>query len=319
MTLTLPPRLASPVMSDGEVAVRLMLDLTVYLVGPTEQELELFVDLQERFWPKGASVEYAVLESNELRAPSNPEPTLSVREALAKGVKRPFLAPVRKRIQQQRAFTLFFQNGQSFDDPQGRTFRLQAIKLRKKGVRSVLRLMLPLDTELAVLRQMTVEVAEQFELHSGHAGLTFAASAEQDDALDIIYGLARRYWGVDVEDLNATLPVSAEGIKAVSWLTLVGRRWLQEVPELVPAIDALNTQGVTVEPHAKAVMLVAGPQPVVGDQNRPDKSLNPLVAVAKALAPIFLTEHPDFNGGKFIDNDNTLGWVRRLIEPDGWR
>jgi hypothetical protein len=76
---------------------------------------------------------------------------------------------------------------------------------------------------------------------------------------------------------------------------------------------------VKVERHQNASDLIAGPHPVGGDQNRPDSSLDPYYAVASALRPLFLEEYPDFPSERFISHGNTVGWIRRFLEPGGWR
>ncbi len=138
-------------------------------------------------------------------------------------------------------------------------------------------------------------------------------------ALDVIYARTRRFWGADIEDLNDTLPLMKAAIKGVSWLTLVGRDFARR-PDVAAEIEGLSAvSSVTIEERTNATLVAAGPEPVPGDQNRPDRSLDPYYAVANALKPLFLDAHPDFPSGRFVDNGNTVGWIRRFIEPAGWR
>jgi hypothetical protein len=103
-----------------------------------------------------------------------------------------------------------------------------------------------------------------------------------------------------------------------NWLTLVGRRWAGSVA-IEGGLGGLGEAGVTVNLRQRALLRVAGPAPVPGDQNRPDASLDPYFAVARTLEPLFLTEHPDFAGDKFPDRAHTVPWIRRFIEPAAWR
>jgi hypothetical protein len=92
------------------------------------------------------------------------------------------------------------------------------------------------------------------------------------------------------------------------------------VPEIEGALAHLATvPDVIVEPRQHGHVLIAGPEPMVGDQHRPGQTLASYYAVANALKPLFLTKHPDFSGERFIKNGNTVGWIRRFLEPDGWR
>ena len=200
-------------------------------------------------------------------------------------------------------------------DPTGSwSFVCRGRLFRNTGLHAFVRIMFPLDTDdLTLLRDLAGRMADTVQVRSGHGGLTFGYDPwDKDVAFEEIYAGARRFWGIDIEDLNATLPTTAKGIKAVNWLTLIGRRW-EKWAELEAGLASLGNAGVTVNPHLNAVLLVAGPQPVFGDQNRPDASLDPYRAVAQALAPLFLTAHPDFAGDKFETNGNTLGWVRRFL------
>ena len=57
---------------------------------------------------------------------------------------------------------------------------------------------------------------------------------------------------------------------------------------------------VTIDQRKYATVVIAGPQPVEGDQHRPDKSLDPYYAVAKALEPLFIKAHPDFPSEQWV-------------------
>jgi hypothetical protein len=318
--LVLPPQLATPVSIDGSVAAKMVLDLTVYLVGPSEEELKDLIALYETVCPKDRLKRYTTAEMLDWYYIARPLLTDSGKAAAAAGIKHPYFEPSFRRIRDGRGFVAGLWDGRSMEDPAGSwSFKCSGLLLEDDGLRSVVRILMPLDVEPGVLRKLAAGIADTARFHAGHGGLAFGYDPwEKLPAFDEIYALARRFWGVDIEDLNATLPFSADGIKGVNWLTLVGRPMMQE-SRIEGGVGALQGSAVTIDPHRHGVLLVAGPQPVVGDQNRPDRNLDPYLAVAKALEPVFLTEHPDFDGSKFIDNGNTLGWVRRFIEPDGWR
>jgi hypothetical protein len=161
---------------------------------------------------------------------------------------------------------------------------------------------------------------EHVQVYSGHGGLAFTYDPWlKEGALDLVYALSRRYWGIDVEDLNDTLPLMKNAIKGVNWITVIGSSFLR-APKIQAALSALITGlNVTVDECRHGDVIVAGRQPALGDQHRPDLSLEPYYAVASALAPLFLEVHPDFPSERFVTNGNTVGWIRRFIDPNGWR
>ena len=126
--------------------------------------------------------------------------------------------------------------------------------------------------------------------------------------LDLIYAQARRFWGVEVEEIvTFTLPHTNEGIKSVNWITMVGRD-VASRPEIQASLaDLAKASNVTIHKRKHATVLIAGPQPVQGDQHRPDKSLDPYYAVAQALQPLFIKAHPDFASERWVTKRENHG------------
>jgi hypothetical protein len=208
--LNLPSQLATPLVMSGSVASKVMQDLTAYLVGPSEQELEYLIDLYESVCPPDRMVDYKIGEIEYWAAIARPELTASGRAAAAAGINRPYLEPVRQRIRDGRAFEIQFWDGRPIDDPEGSwSFSCRRIHLRSTGLHTFVRILMPLNANPEILRTAAIAIAENVELYSGHCGLVFVYDPWfKEDALDAIYALARRFWGVDlVEDLNETLPL----------------------------------------------------------------------------------------------------------------
>jgi hypothetical protein len=319
--LNLPSQLATPFVVSGRVVSKVMQDVTVYLVGPAVQELEGLIDLYERVCPPDRLVDYKIGELEYWVPLAQPELTVTGRAAAAAGIKRPYLEPIRRRIHDGRAFEVQFWDGRSIDDPDGSwSFSCRCIHLRATGLHAFVRILIPLQADHEILRAAALAIADNVELYSGHGGLVFVYDPWlKQDALDAIYAQARRFWGVDIEDLNETILVVKKGIKGVNWITLVGSRFAS-APEIQMAFaDLTKAPDVISEQRKHSTVLIAGSEPVVGDQHRPNHSLDPYYAVANALKPLFLTHHPDFTGERFVRNGNTLGWIRRFIEPSGWR
>jgi len=98
-----------------------------------------------------------------------------------------------------------------------------------------------------------------------------------------------------------------------------GQRFEQEAPAVAALDHSHICQIYDVGPNNIVMEFVegealAGPPPLDTAVNyeRGDQT-------ARALPPLFLTEHPDFSGERFIKNGNTIGWIRRFLEPDAWR
>ena len=111
----------------------------------------------------------------------------------------------------------------------------------------------------------------------------------------------------------------SQGIKGINWITLLGRGLISEgeIEEVLRGLSKIPE--VTAEQREHGCVLIVGSEPVAGDQHWPDRSLGPYYAVANTLKHLFLTSHPDFSGERFITNRNTVGWIRRFIDPNGWR
>ena len=60
----------------------------------------------------------------------------------------------------------------------------------------------------------------------------------------------------------------------------------------------------------------AGERPVLADRNRQVFPVD-YATVERAIEPIKLTEHPEF-AGRFADEEATMPWLRRLLEPENW-
>jgi hypothetical protein len=322
MVLQLPPQLADPVVVSGKVIAKTLLDLTVYLEGPSVAELDFLLDLYERLRPSDAEPQkYAIDELVNWWPLRNPELTDSGRAAAAAGIRRPYFEPVRQRIRDGRAFRCGLWDGVQLDDPRGSwSFHCARIHLRRTGLFAFARILAPLSADCDRILQAALDIADGAAFLSGHGGLTFSYDPwDIEEAFDAIYVRARRFWGVDVEYVNGTLPLVREGIKVVNWITMVGSAFMA-APEVASGVLALErAASARVERRAHGTVLIAAALPVTGDQNRPDRALDGYYAVAGALASVFLKGHPDFPGQRFATNANTVGWLRRFLEPDGWR
>ena len=116
------------------------------------------------------------------------------------------------------------------------------------------------------MRTSAAAIADNVQIYSGHGGLVFVYDPWiKEEALDAIYAKARRFWGVDVEDMNATLSLMKKGIKGINWITLFGSEFSSSA-QVSEAVGSLAAEpGVTLEARRHASVLIAGPEPVAGE------------------------------------------------------
>ncbi|WP_244846699.1 type VI immunity family protein [Mesorhizobium sp. L-8-3] len=298
-----------------------MLDLTIYLQGPTEEEFEFLLDLYEAACPTDRLIKFKIAELPIWSYIAAPRLTMQGRSAATARIRRPYFEPSRERIRQGRAFEAQYWDGLEIDEPSGSwSLNCQRAHWRSEGLFAFARVLVPLETDPDLLVRMALAVADNVALHSGHGGLVFVYEPNfLEDAFDAIYARARRFWGVDIEHMNGTLRLIRKGIKAVNWITIVGREFRSAPGVREILVRLADTPAVTVAHRTHASVFIAGPRPVPGDQHRPDSSLDPYYAIANALGPLFLDHHPDFPGDRFLTNGNTVGWIRRFIDPTAWR
>jgi hypothetical protein len=322
--VSLPSLLAHHFVVDGQVALKVALDLTIYLVGPSEDEFERLTDIYERLCLPDRRLKYTIGELDYWPDIAYPDLTDSGREAAAAGIRRPFFAPVRLRLRHGRSFEAGIWDGRSIKDVDGSwNFRCCGQRLSKTGLHSYVRIVIPWQADPRILLLAARAIADTAAFYSGHGGLAFAYDPwVKEGAFDQVYALARRFWGVDVEDMSETLPLMKDGIKGVNWITLLGPRLESKgsAEQIEAGLDNLvGEPNLSIERRAHGTLLFAGPEPVVGDQHRSDRNLAPYYAIARALSPLIIADHPDFPGERFAENGNTVGWIRRFITPSGWR
>ncbi len=170
----------------------------------------------------------------------------------------------------------------------------------------------PGSVDLAVVIRAAAGLADVLPFLSGHCGLAASFDAEyKHAAFTQIYAWSKRHPGLEVEDLNETLPYVLDRLKSVNWLTLVGHGLWGKLPG-TPTFG----RGIIVTQRANGVVIQAGDRPRLGQRNAGDvPSL--YVEVERALAPLKLLQHGEF-AGKFAEERATLPWLYRFLRPDDW-
>lgn len=322
MAEPLPERISGPIVVDGRVVARVVHDLTVYIADPTRDELDALIDIYRRLASSDRIAKYKIAEFPGWSPVGAPRLTETVRAAMEAGAPRPGLAPVYRRIEAGRGFELRFWDGREIEEEEG-SWSFACLKVARRAMSPVciVRFLLPLAQDAALLEQAALEVAARVRVRSGHGGYAFAYHPYRKvDAFSRIYALARRYWCIDVEDLNATARArqAPARLKTIGWLTLLG-------PEFLAADGVESGLGVLAESHPLGVarrpgatVLRLGDGPVAGDSNRPGSIPQVHFHVGGLLSELLYTEHPAFEGAAFGRDDATLAWIRRFAEPEGW-
>lgn len=309
-------RLTTPVLEKGRIVSQVVHDLTAYLVGPTVEEFDFIIDLYRRICPPDRLEVYAMAETLDWDLVASPILTKHGQAAADRGLELPFCEVVRRRILEGRAFELQFWDAMDTDSY---SLNVRRVKLEDRGEKhAFVRFILPLTADVALLRTIATELAESVDLRSGHGGLCLSYDPwEKYRGFTINYGRAKRWWGLDLEDLNGTLPLMVERVKGPQWITILGDRFRNH-PDVAPRVEPLGPS-VSITTHRYGTVLVAGDTPVAGDRHLPDPGLDAYFEVGSAIAAITVDEHPDFIGESFLRYGNTLGWFRRFIEPEGWQ
>ena len=313
--ISIPPRIASPLMLDGTMLVELLVDLTAYLPSASVDQLDFLVDWYRRICPSNRFLRYKIAELFAFDSILDPNLGKEGTKAYQRGEPLPFLATVRKRITDGRSFHIRFWDGQP---AQAFGFAYWQIKDDQDERHTFVRITLPRDFDCDRIVDAARELLDNIPILSGHGGLVFGYDSNRKfDAFTEIYPLSKRYWGIDVEDLNGTLPLTKSAIKGVNWLTLIGSG-LEADPGVVTAAALASQYNLQLERHKHGLLFRAGPVPVVGDRHRPSGDLDPLFALGTALKDLVVKGHPSFSGAGFTTHGNTDGYLHRFDQPSGW-
>lgn len=312
--------LEDPIRLDGSLIGRLLLDLTVYLVGPSVAEFDWSCAQYEAIVEPTKRLRYQTPELQLWSDVRHPDLTASGRRVASAGVTRPYFEPCRQRIRDDRAFFARYWDGTSLDDPSAIfAFNCGATRKKESGTHGYVNWRTPLDFEPARLREAALQLADDVELHSGHVGLGFTYDQwNMYPAFDEFHKRMKRYLCPDIEHLGTTLPVVAKGIKQIGWVTLIGDSQLKRAG-MAEALDTIaSVPSVDIERRKHAVAITIGSKPIAGDINRQGPALAAYYRVGEALAPFMLKDHPDLPGARFSTPGETASWINRFANPEGW-
>ncbi|MCC7541912.1 MAG: DUF3396 domain-containing protein [Deltaproteobacteria bacterium] len=197
-------------------------------------------------------------------------------------------------------------------------FSYQEIDEHRAARAALVELTLPQDYDPMELFQLALEIANLGPFYCGVGGLVARWNEHWKSAAFLqIYKWARRYRGLDVQDPQEMAWHAPRGLPGTSWLTLVGNELTPEVPldlERLAQHTWRGDVGVIQAAHGKVVR--AGPTPVGGDVNALEYPSD-YAEVARYLSPWLVADPPQY-WGDFWNNEDTLAYIRRLVEPEGW-
>ncbi|MCA9648300.1 MAG: DUF3396 domain-containing protein [Myxococcales bacterium] len=178
----------------------------------------------------------------------------------------------------------------------------------EKGRASFCRFDFPWDVDPMLVHELALEVIGMIPFRSGSGGPFFQISATSlAVSLDRMYAWARRYWGIDAQNLDVTMWHALEGITGVSWLTLLGGYYLERFPE---AVEEAQAVAFAWQRKQHGLLLRVEERPRIIDRNR-NEPLGGYGAVARALLPLQVRSHEGFGGEKWTA-DETLRYLRRF-------
>jgi hypothetical protein len=138
------------------------------------------------------------------------------------------------------------------------------------------------------LLALTLSLVKELRFHSGHAGYAVNWDHRGEFAYpsQVRMGvLARRFPGIDLSLIPATLMAIPTGMKRINWVTLLGNELL--------AKTEVDLVGLDTRPLPHGLAVIAGSAPKVGDVNR-QEDMSGYHQVGRALADLRSQDHIPF-------------------------
>ena len=150
-----------------------------------------------------------------------------------------------------------------------------------------------------------------FKFLSGHGG--FGTTMANDFHAEIedwpVYALSRRYLCIDFGTPHLFSDFMKDGIKGISWLTLLGNMWVEKLADL----DALkeNLSKSTIHSLANGILIQAGPNPILGDVNK-QEDMTSYFEIGKILKDFAIPDNVLRGYDEIGGEDNTPQWLYRF-------
>ncbi len=183
---------------------------------------------------------------------------------------------------------------------------------------SFLQIVLPmnsLETPRGTFPQVALRLSQILKPYHGYGGYGFAESSDiavRDEAQPLIYSMARRFPGLEVDRPVIHIDYLNSGIKGVNWLTILGPSWIEAIGGVTRLRASLSEQFVFHE-YDESVMIQAGTKPQIGDRNQ---RLWPklYLEIARLLKPIRCRKRYCFDnyGDNRFTKETSEQWLERF-------
>jgi hypothetical protein len=129
----------------------------------------------------------------------------------------------------------------------------------------------------------------------------------------MVYTMAQRFPGLEVDAPTAHAIYLVNGIKGVNWLTVLGDEWLDKVGG-PSALEQKLDSSFIIYRYASGLIIEAGPVPQLGDKEAHNMPAQ-YVKLSSVLKPIRVRQHRAFqNAGPGVRFDRTRSeeWLKRF-------
>ncbi|MEC7522937.1 MAG: type VI immunity family protein [Myxococcota bacterium] len=178
-------------------------------------------------------------------------------------------------------------------------------------------LIFPREFPADELLALALEIGQLHPIRCATAGwIASVAPGLGGTADDALYGMCKRYLGLDVPRPAKAAKAALRWLPSPAWLSLLG-------PDLLPRERAgslaeltFDHEDVKVFQLSRGTLIRAGASPELADVNQMELPLA-LAEVAQRLDR-YLDPEPARFGGRWGEDD-ARGWVHRFAAPEHWR
>ncbi|MCU9840060.1 DUF3396 domain-containing protein [Ruegeria sp. WL0004] len=314
--MELPPPLASPGSIEGKPAFKVLHELIFYHDELKIGQFDALLDLWRSICPSDRLTLFTISELDFWSQLTNPVLTQSARAAAAERLSWPMFEATRRRIQMGRALKAHIWDGRKIEQASGTwSMEIRRLHRRDSGLHGYVRMLFPIDTDTGLLIETARQLGNLLPAYSGHGGPVFTYEPDlRFQAFRAIHSVARRFHGIDVEDLRITLPMMRDRWKSPCWLNFFG---IGSAPEGDVGIRRMD--GVRVFDLTHGTLYVLGDRPEVLDVNRPPVRSETYQTMARLMSNRFIEEVGEFSGAGWLEDAGSAdSWLTRFLPESGW-
>lgn len=160
------------------------------------------------------------------------------------------------------------------------------------------------------VRLFSEELITMTPFLSGSAGYFFFTRSNPhyvSQARDTEFCLARRYIGIEAQNIEVTAMHISQGLKCVNWITFIGKELMSKNQK---AIECAKAAAYFSRESDNGILIQVASHPLIGDRNRNEKLFN-YISVANALSGLQVSAHAPFGGGLWTE-ENTIEYCKRF-------